>query len=620
MILQLGYVLFSVPAWKKAFRLRVLVFVEYEAEIEDERKRLKALLEKLRIEAEIVALALASGQLRTYEYIVNGDASHAETTNITNELLRDDEWWRELQHLRNEASELSRSQELASLGAILEDTRRRNSDPSTEADGPSRRFSVHDLMELPRNPTVSQVSKLGFNFGIHTHRLSPVALDEAKPTGSSYSTDDDDSESVYSSDTDFNDAASLASGQGVQEPGRSLRRRLSSFLHRKTSLRDIITGRGEPSDTAPLLRQTSDPATGVASGYGSVAPETTVPFIKSPRRTTASKSKPLLGTLTESGVEHASHVDPEGAPTATAAAPPTRPPLSRKSSASRFTSNLTPDTKITVEEGSGPRLSFAAEEGAGIGSAAPAAAAAATTTTPTIKSPRPSLSRSSSAMKFSSLPVPETRVEEGEGGAGPRLTFAERTEYVPPPATPHRSRQNSATRGGGGGGASSSGREAHVLDVPEILESYRFGARAPSVSEDREGRRGRDGGREEGSGAEEGEESDSGRSGRSSYATQSLPLSFNDLPSRAQHLILNELMRRHSGGGGGGSGGSSSNGEEGGGGGAAVLLTTLPIPEEGTCRSEDDSLRYLSDVEVLCHDLPPVLLVLSNNMTVTVSL
>jgi potassium/chloride transporter 9 len=85
------------------------------------------------------------------------------------------------------------------------------------------------------------------------------------------------------------------------------------------------------------------------------------------------------------------------------------------------------------------------------------------------------------------------------------------------------------------------------------------------------------------------------------YSTQSVALSFNDLPSRAQHLILNELMRQN-----------SKN--------TAVLLTTLPIPIEGTYRDTDRTIQYLSDVELLCHDLPPTLLVLSNNMTVTVSL
>lgn len=87
----------------------------------------------------------------------------------------------------------------------------------------------------------------------------------------------------------------------------------------------------------------------------------------------------------------------------------------------------------------------------------------------------------------------------------------------------------------------------------------------------------------------------------STYLTQSVALSFNDLPSRAQHVILNELMRQHS--------------ED-----TAVLLSTLPIPSKGTSLDETATIRYLSDVEILCHELPPTMMVLSNSMTVTVSL
>ena len=82
---------------------------------------------------------------------------------------------------------------------------------------------------------------------------------------------------------------------------------------------------------------------------------------------------------------------------------------------------------------------------------------------------------------------------------------------------------------------------------------------------------------------------------------QAMALSFNDLPSRAQHLVLNELMVRNSAD-------------------AGVIFTTLPGPAEGTGKSDLDSVRYLSDLEVLCADLPPVLLVHSNAVTVTVSL
>ncbi|RYO88534.1 hypothetical protein DL766_001572 [Monosporascus sp. MC13-8B] len=559
LILQLGYVLFSVPAWKKAFRLRVLVFVEYESEIEDERRRLKALLEKLRIEAQIVVFALASGRLSTYEYIINGDTSRSDTAYIVNELLKDDEWWKELQCLRNEAAEISRSQELASLGAMLEETRRRNSDPHLgEEDGLSRRFSVQDLLELPKNPTVSTISKLGVNFGIHTHRLSPVAFPGPDQGDSAYS-DDSDSESTSSSDADFNYAASLANGCSAEDSNVSRRQSVSALARHRKSVGDIMMRQSTPTESAPLMR--NHPArsrTTTPSGYGTIRSEPTQPTperlppstpIDPPKRTAS--SMPLLRTVAESG-------ETSAIGTAPPAAAPSRPPLSRHSSASRFTSNLTPDMKITVEEESGPRLQFSEP-----GSSSAAA-----------KIERPQLSRNSSMRKFSSRPVPETRVEDEEG-AGPRLTFAGPEGEPQTPRTP-LSRRNSAARGGAGGVSEpiSSTGDVH-LDIPELLESYRFsGTRHRS---------------DEGDG--------------SSYSTQGLPLSFNDLPSRAQHLILNELMRRNSGDGG-----------------AAVLLSTLPIPAEGTCRSEDDSLRYLSDIEVLCHDLPPVLLVLSNNMTVTVSL
>lgn len=57
------------------------------------------------------------------------------------------------------------------------------------------------------------------------------------------------------------------------------------------------------------------------------------------------------------------------------------------------------------------------------------------------------------------------------------------------------------------------------------------------------------------------------------------PLSFNDLPSRAQHLILNELIRKHSHD-------------------TAVVFTTLPSPQPGTFKSEKDSVDYLAGLEV----------------------
>ncbi len=87
----------------------------------------------------------------------------------------------------------------------------------------------------------------------------------------------------------------------------------------------------------------------------------------------------------------------------------------------------------------------------------------------------------------------------------------------------------------------------------------------------------------------------------STYSTQALPLSFNDLPCRAQHLILNQLMMQNSKD-------------------TAVLFTTLPSPAEGTSTDENRCLQYLGDLEVLGRGGVPMMMVHSNSMTVTMSL
>lgn len=158
---------------------------------------------------------------------------------------------------------------------------------------------------------------------------------------------------------------------------------------------------------------------------------------------------------------------------------------------------------------------------------------------------RPTPMRHQSLPKFTSKPLPTTKIatEEGESGT-PSIMFAE-----PPVTSPKHE----------------GGRQSSIYDHPS----------SPSQS--------------------------TNTLATGFPAQQAVPLTFNDLPCRAQHLILNDLMV-----------GQSAE--------SAVLLTTLPSPVEGTCESEEDSVRYLSDLEVLCQNLPPVLLVHSNSMTVTMNL
>ncbi|KAI6785072.1 Vacuolar cation-chloride cotransporter 1 [Emericellopsis cladophorae] len=228
---------------------------------------------------------------------------------------------------------------------------------------------------------------------------------------------------------------------------------------------------------------------------------------------------------------------------------PPRPAISRQSSGVRFSSRPVPETTMTTD-GDAVRLSFADS-----GSSAP-------------RTERPSASRQSSygGSKLRKQQVPENKLA---GESQKTIAFADPIESTP---FVSRSAANSPVQSRGGSLAQSR-RNSETgdlnLNVSDILQSYR---------------------------SETGEQE-----GGSRYSTANLSLSFNDLPSRAQHLILNELMRRHSAE-------------------TALLMSTLPIPADGTALDEKSTISYLSDVELLCNELPPTLMVLSNNMTVTVSL
>ncbi|KAF5212425.1 putative vacuolar cation-chloride cotransporter [Clavispora lusitaniae] len=80
-------------------------------------------------------------------------------------------------------------------------------------------------------------------------------------------------------------------------------------------------------------------------------------------------------------------------------------------------------------------------------------------------------------------------------------------------------------------------------------------------------------------------------------------LTFNDLPAKGQHIILNELMKMH-----------SNQGE------TAVIFSTLPAPVIGTHLNDEDSMDYTSSLATWLDGLPPILLLNSQTVTVTTAL
>lgn len=98
MVLQLGTILSLTGTWK-THQLRVSVFVEQPNEVEDERKRIRSLLDNLRIPASLRVFCLADKSVISYEAIVLGNRAAPP---YVEEALRTDTWWNALKHLRKE--------------------------------------------------------------------------------------------------------------------------------------------------------------------------------------------------------------------------------------------------------------------------------------------------------------------------------------------------------------------------------------------------------------------------------------------------------------------------------------------------------------------------------------
>lgn len=550
------------PAWKAVYDLRVMVFVEYENELEEERARVKALLDKLRIQASVRVFCLSDGDLKTYELIVKGrHTDDLDSEIMVNDILQNEDWWEDLQTYRAGTPTMDTSQDLASLANIIDSTAGRpglfNPHIPPEEQDSTRRANVLDLGDFQKRPTVSNLAKLGVNMGIHTSHLGDEVFgDEDSADETTFSRR---REAVSSeTDSDFESVAEYPSEEGTEEEEPAKRPLLSMGGTKRSRSEEVLRsaskswhhklpGMDESSSRAASTYGTIGPAQSIAGRsqqrqFRPQATEIPVSPFEAPDTSRASLARlQIPRSTTAETLPCRSEEPPQQGRSGSAT--PVRPSISRQSSGVRFSSRPVPEMKVT-EETSGPRIGFAESDAGG-----------------TSRPERPTFSRQSSVGKFSRRPVPETTVSMGDNPGGPTISFAEPF---------NRSRR-------------CSNDSDHIdpndvqLNIPELMQRFGLGDSRPN------------------GGAEDG--------GSSTYSSQGggLALSFNDLPSRAQHLILNELMRRHSGD-------------------TAVLFTTLPVPSEGTCHDEEASVRYLSDIEVLCHELPPSLLVLSNNVTVTVGL
>ncbi|KAF2454910.1 amino acid permease-domain-containing protein [Lineolata rhizophorae] len=742
LILQLGCILTTVPSWKRTYSLRVAVFVEYEADVAEERGRVASLLTNLRIQAEVLVFWLASGELKTYEVIINGRSGgeFAEAERVVDEALSEDDWWAQVQAFRRmgappppdggpEGAGIEGAQHEQSGQRPASGRPRASTAPAKDfaasllsaaenwppaayqlggggsggggghhgaargsiaggeigAGSPSSRRRFAGLRKMlgksaiggrgtqQRRRSVRALERWGVNLGMRTHRLDPALIGRGGDSGSEGGETSSSSEGSVSSgevsevelldDEDDlaaseNDIDEDEAGGAEARAGDSVKRSKSmGTSSRPAWLRHAFALRKsqEQQETAPPTTTTATTTTKTAISHG-VASDTVLPGnarepALQPRislRTASpepkqSQSQPQLSPplpkqqqQQQQRVQQQYHAQASASSSQGPSAPasgtatPSRPPFPRQMSQPKFTSKPVPRTHVAADDGPGPSI------------------------------------------MFTDQPSPEERAGAAqEGTQGQQLG----QQRGPQRSIYHRrgggSASGSGGGSGGGGGESGSGfagsRDVGGSSMPASAQTDTGRASEAAAPERRRGLPGEDGG--QGAHAASGvaapdhpsappsapgspvgqpgeaQPPERAGAGESAGATSppppqppsptataapasgwplpaALPLSFNDLPCRAQHVILNELMQAHSGrgepnGGGSGGGGAGGLGEAGR---TAVVFTTLPAPAEGTSRSEEESVRYLSDLETLCVGLPPVLLVHSNSMTVTMNL
>jgi solute carrier family 12 (potassium/chloride transporters), member 9 len=521
LILQLGCILHTVPSWKKSYNLRVAVFVEYESDVEEERARVAELLENLRIEAEVLVFWLASGDVKSYQVIINGDETDAEAVAQVEKVLEDEEWWNSLKNMRGKIRTGSSSvvEELS----VIDDANVWPG-PSQEREVSVARYEDR-LRHLIRHPhgrqSFSNLSSFGVSFGMRTHRLNDDMLSRHASHASASEaseSDETDSESSNAIEETSDDEDTIELSETMSEPDMRSSNLNTSYQDKNNTL-DLLSD--NPQSKSLNTRQPHSKKSSLSSKK-SRSSKKDQPLLSGPASEAAELSQSNLQSLdlVQAPMDVSSAESSQGIE------------IELPRGRSRVPHNAPEVDAVQPDERSPNRLY------------------------PDPNQRRPS--RSTSPANFTSSPVPKVKVANDE--AGPSIMFVE---------GPRPLRNRPAD--------SSNTEEAYQPNRGLSRSIYQRNVDTKTSSA-------------------------TGTASAGGFPfSASIPISFNDLPSRAQHLILNELMTQHS--------------ED-----TAVVFTTLPAPLEGTYKSESGSLGYVSDLEVLCGGLPPTLMVHSNSMTVTMNL
>ncbi|CAO1637358.1 unnamed protein product [Sympodiomycopsis kandeliae] len=293
MVLQLGTILSLTGTWK-SHQLRVSVFVEDASEVEQERKRVRSLLDNLRIPASLRVFCLSDGSVLTYETIVKGRSS---VPPFIEEALRRDPWWNALKDLRRRDE--IRAKEAASAAAAKQRAKQAHptdinansagaSSPSSSLSG-QRSKREQKLLGYSLPPEHMEYFQRNIRIGLSHPR--------AKPRTDDTDVEDDDDESDSDSDGSGLSDELLRLGQddffgaGVGSSNITRRARSYSQGNRQGSTN---VNRQLPDEPVRRRRMTQD--TTPIGSYGSLS---STPIVKEDGRVVMRRERDLSRDSTD---------------------------------------------------------------------------------------------------------------------------------------------------------------------------------------------------------------------------------------------------------------------------------------------------------------------------------
>jgi len=562
LILQLGAILRTVPAWHKTHKLRVVAFVEYEEDILEEKRRIKSLLEILRIEADVVVKCLDSGELLTYRYIAKGEPIDDNSiAKMVDEALIGDVWWKTVKQFRKE--ERNMKKENGTQGGSENTASNIKTSLTLSADS-GVSINPRAVRKIEKSNkgryTFSKMNNLGVSLSMVANKL-PVAdihrmTEEATEDDWSYSHSMSDVDSMMSyassvsafpspfmlpksanvpssehipqlsisSQKSTNSAAGTTSAKSNTNPSRKhinsrhLRKPIFDTLKSAHTLRKERSSMMFTADTMPSSQILEN-----AQGN-----EPSIIFVKEKKdrkkheKKEKEPQKPLEYKDSES-LSSINEVDSES-----------------------DQNNITSDVNRTITDGDAMNSTLSVTEN---------------------NSEDTSIKYSDKNMNIQNQP----KTDESSIRDLDTTTQSDETVIGPLSRGDNGAVNISVTEKQDEPSLPSGVMSPESLDANAVLSSASVRSSISSSSSS------------------------------SSASSSMTSLSFNELPNRCQFLILNELMSRIS--------------QD-----SSLIFSTLPVPDIGLHECEEDCLDYACNLELWLNGLPPVLLINAQTMTVTTNL